>query len=51
MVLRLTAYHYPENILLPQGYTPPNLAINTLYSKAWLMLLMLIAHNHGQSWV
>ena len=27
------------------GYTPPNLAISTLYWKAWLMLLMLIAHN------
>lgn len=69
IVLRLTAYHYPENIILPQGitvitsslyfkfgfkffsfvflkgYTPPSLAISTLYWKAWLMLLMLIAHN------
>ena len=65
MVLRLTAYHYPENIVLPQGieafylvlvclnkfffvlkgYTPPNLAISSLYWKAWLMLLLLIAHN------
>jgi integrator complex subunit 1 len=66
MVLHLTAYHYPENIVLPQGiqacnlilichklifftlgYTPPNLAVSTLYWKAWLMLLMLIAHNPG----
>ncbi|XP_045031439.1 integrator complex subunit 1 [Daphnia magna] len=47
MVLRLTAYHYPENIALPPGYAPPNLAISTLYWKAWLMLLMLIAHNPG----
>ncbi|EFX62791.1 hypothetical protein DAPPUDRAFT_119856 [Daphnia pulex] len=47
MVLCYTAYHYPENIVLPQGYTPPNLAISTLYWKAWLMLLMLIAHNPG----
>jgi integrator complex subunit 1 len=66
MVLRLTAYHYPENIVLPQGiqacnlilichklifftlgYTPPNLAVSKLYWKAWLMLLMLIAHNPG----
>lgn len=29
------------------GYAPPNLAISTLYWKAWLMLLMLIAHNPG----
>ncbi|EFX66368.1 hypothetical protein DAPPUDRAFT_332240 [Daphnia pulex] len=47
MVLRLTAYHYPKNIVLPQEYTPPNLAISTIYWKAWLMLLMLIAHNPG----
>jgi integrator complex subunit 1 len=67
MVLRFTAYHYPENIVLPQGiqacnlilichkliffftlgYTPQNLAVSTLYWKAWLMLLMLIAHYPG----
>ena len=45
LVLRLTAYHYPENIVLPQGYVPPSLAISALYWKAWLMLLMLTAHN------
>ena len=27
------------------GYSPPNLAIGTLYWKGWLMLLMIIAHN------
>ncbi|EFX64055.1 hypothetical protein DAPPUDRAFT_334644 [Daphnia pulex] len=50
MVLRLTAYHYPKNMVLPQGYSPPNLAVSTLYWKAWLMLLMLlmlIAHYPG----
>lgn len=45
LVLRLTAYHYPENIALPQGYAPPSLAIGALYWKAWLMLLTLTAHN------
>jgi len=45
LLLRLTAYHYPENILLPQGYIPPSLAISSLYWKAWLMLLTLTAHN------
>lgn len=29
------------------GYTPPNLAISTLYWRAWMMLLMLTAHNPG----
>lgn len=33
------------NLFVMIGYTPPNLAIGTLYWKAWLMLLMLIAHN------
>lgn len=33
------------NLFVMIGYTPPNLAISTLYWKAWLMLLMLIAHN------
>ena len=34
-----------DNLFVMIGYTPPNLAISTLYWKAWLMLLMLIAHN------
>jgi integrator complex subunit 1 len=45
MMLSLTAYHHPENIVLPQGYNPPELAISNLYWKAWLMLLLLTAHN------
>ena len=31
--------------LIPPGYMPPNLAIGMLYWKAWLMLLLLTAHN------
>ncbi|KAB0795233.1 hypothetical protein PPYR_12072 [Photinus pyralis] len=41
----LCSYNYPENIILPTGYHPPNLAIASLYWKAWLILLILAAHN------
>lgn len=44
-MFNLSAYHYPENITLPQGYTPPELAISNLYWKSWIMLLILSAHN------
>lgn len=42
LVLRLTAYHYPENILLPQGYHPPSLAISTLYWKVCFLMFNLL---------
>ncbi|KAG9476970.1 hypothetical protein GDO78_002385 [Eleutherodactylus coqui] len=44
-VLNLCTYHHPENIQLPQGYQPPNLAISTLYWKAWPLLLVVAAFN------
>ncbi|XP_056609184.1 integrator complex subunit 1 isoform X3 [Triplophysa dalaica] len=44
-VLNLCTYHHPENIQLPTGYQPPNLAISTLYWKAWLLLLVVAAFN------
>uniref|UniRef100_A0A671SM89 Integrator complex subunit 1-like n=1 Tax=Sinocyclocheilus anshuiensis TaxID=1608454 RepID=A0A671SM89_9TELE len=44
-VLNLCTYHHPENIQLPAGYQPPNLAISTLYWKAWLLLLLVAAFN------
>lgn len=44
-LFNLCAYHHPENISLPQGYHPPNLAISELYWKAWIMLLIIVAHN------
>ncbi|XP_050391471.2 integrator complex subunit 1 [Patella vulgata] len=44
-LLNLCTYRYPENITLPKGYTPPNLAISALYWKGWLMLLTLAAYN------
>uniref|UniRef100_A0A3B3B352 Integrator complex subunit 1 n=1 Tax=Oryzias melastigma TaxID=30732 RepID=A0A3B3B352_ORYME len=43
-VLNLCTYHHPENIQLP-AYQPPNLAISTLYWKAWLLLLVVAAFN------
>lgn len=44
-IFNLSAYRHPENITLPQGYTPPQLAISNLYWKGWIMLLMMSAHN------
>ncbi|XP_062264051.1 integrator complex subunit 1 isoform X1 [Platichthys flesus] len=44
-VLNLCTYHHPENIQLPAGYQPPNLAISMLYWKAWLLLLVVAAFN------
>ncbi|KAF5278356.1 hypothetical protein FQA39_LY05845 [Lamprigera yunnana] len=41
----LCSYNYPENIILPPGYIPPNLAIASLYWRTWLILLILAAHN------
>ncbi|KAH7957411.1 hypothetical protein HPB52_018572 [Rhipicephalus sanguineus] len=45
IIFHLCAYHHPENITLPAGYTPPNLAIADYYWKAWIMLLIVVAHN------
>lgn len=45
LVFNLCAYHHPENIDLPTGYTPPTLAITNLYWKGWGLLLVLCAHN------
>ncbi|XP_034480051.1 integrator complex subunit 1 [Drosophila innubila] len=41
----MSEYHHPENILLPSDYDPPKLAIIAFYWKAWLILLMISAHN------
>lgn len=45
LVFNLCAYHHPENIDLPPGYTPPTLAITNLYWKGWTLLLILASHN------
>ncbi|XP_021917589.1 integrator complex subunit 1 [Zootermopsis nevadensis] len=45
LVFNLSAYHHPDNINLPPGYCPPQLAIANLYWKGWIMLLILSAHN------
>lgn len=44
-VFNLCAYHHPENITLPQTYQAPNMAISSLYWKAWVTLLIVTAHN------
>lgn len=41
----MSEYHHPENIRLPSDYEPPKLAIVAFYWKAWLILLMISAHN------
>lgn len=41
----MAEYHHPENINLPVDYEPPKLSITVLYWKAWLILLMISAHN------
>jgi integrator complex subunit 1 len=45
LMFGLCTYRYPENITLPQGYLPPALAITNMYWKAWILLLILAAHN------
>ncbi|KAL4240200.1 Integrator complex subunit 1 [Mactra antiquata] len=44
-LLNLCSYKHPENIVLPAGYTPPQLAISNLYWKAWQILLVIGAFN------
>lgn len=41
----MSEYHHPENIKIPADYEAPKLAITVLYWKAWLILLMISAHN------
>jgi len=38
-------YRAPDNIALPAGYAPPNLAISKLYWKGWLLLLVIASFN------
>lgn len=44
-LFNMVEYHYPENINLPLDYVPPKLAIIILYWKAWIIMLMISAHN------
>ncbi|XP_049307137.1 integrator complex subunit 1 isoform X1 [Bactrocera dorsalis] len=44
-LFNMVEYHYPENINLPLDYVPPKLAITILYWKAWIIMLMISAHN------
>ncbi|XP_073832821.1 integrator complex subunit 1 [Musca autumnalis] len=44
-LFNMAEYHHPENINLPVDYEPPKLAITVLYWKAWLIMLMISAHN------
>ncbi|CAH0728666.1 unnamed protein product, partial [Brenthis ino] len=44
-IFQLCQFHPPDNITLPAGYTPPALAITSLYWRGWMLLTMLAAHN------
>jgi len=44
LLLSSCAYHHPDKIELPLGYTPPQLAISNLYWKTWLIMLIYCAH-------
>ncbi|KAJ2944701.1 hypothetical protein O0L34_g4058 [Tuta absoluta] len=44
-IFQLSHFHPPDNITLPAGYTPPPLAITSLYWRGWILLAMLAAHN------
>ena len=45
ILFQLAAYNYPDSITLPKDYQPPKMAISTAYWKAWLILVLLCAHN------
>ena len=45
LLFQLAAYSYPDSIALPGEYSPPSMAIATAYWKAWLILVILCAHN------
>ncbi|XP_022818000.1 integrator complex subunit 1-like [Spodoptera litura] len=47
-IFQLCQFNPPDNITLPAGYTPPALAITSLYWRGWILLTMLAAHNPQQ---
>ena len=38
-------YHAPSSVVLPEEYTPPQLAVSKLYWKGWVLLLVLASFN------
>ncbi|KAJ8714275.1 hypothetical protein PYW08_007895 [Mythimna loreyi] len=47
-IFQLCQFNPPDNITLPAGYSPPALAITSLYWRGWILLTMLAAHNPQQ---
>ncbi|XP_043246405.1 integrator complex subunit 1-like isoform X1 [Amphibalanus amphitrite] len=45
LLFNLTVYHQPEHMALPEGYMPPQLAIQERYWRVWTILLVVSAHN------
>jgi integrator complex subunit 1 len=44
-VLEISMYHAPSSVVLPEEYTPPQLAVSKLYWKGWVLLLVLSSFN------
>ena len=45
VLFNLTVYQQPEHMALPEGYVPPQLAIQERYWRVWSILLIVCAHN------
>ncbi|XP_037090783.1 integrator complex subunit 1-like, partial [Pollicipes pollicipes] len=45
VLFNLTVYQQPEHMSLPEGYVPPQLAIQERYWRVWVILLIICAHN------
>lgn len=44
LLFNLSIYHFPDHITLPSDYAPPQMAVNNVYWKSWIILLIYCAH-------
>ena len=45
ILFSLCAYRRPEMYTLPEGYTPPTVAVADMYWRAMIIMVIVIAHN------
>ncbi|XP_003746940.2 integrator complex subunit 1 [Galendromus occidentalis] len=45
IIFSLCAYRRPEMYTLPEGYTPPTVAVADMYWRAMIIMIIVIAHN------